>query len=141
MHNAPAVTCRLGRSLVELGALVAAALTGLLTIGAMVLNGDGFAQLAPPVSWVLLVLWLGLSSWALQRWWRTPCRLLAWDGQTWQLDGEDGQIWPVADVAGCLVLRWRSPARSLHLWATHGQCRTDWLPMRRAVYSCGPWQL
>jgi hypothetical protein len=69
----------------------------------------------PPVLALLAAAIMGAWAWRSAP--AAPVHL-AWDGVQWLADGEPGELAPMLDLHGAMLLRWRSPTR-----------KTIWLPV------------
>jgi len=136
MHDAPSVTCPVGRSL--WAALITAALW---------LAGAAVACLwsvQPQTAWWHLALaWSAVAAGACiggWSWWRAAPGVLAWDGVAWtwtQRGGAAaaGQVRPALDLQHALLVRWHDGEARRWFWLERRRGPGRWDDLRRAVYS------
>lgn len=139
MHNAPSVSCPVGRSRFHGTCLVVASVTGLAA-------GLLWRQQAEPAAWqqiLLALVWLGSSIAALLSWRGSPAGTLQWDGQSWHWDDGvsvvAGHITVQLDLQRCLLLLLRADNGSAPwLWLERGGDAIAWDAVRRAVLADVP---
>ncbi len=133
MHNAPAVSYPVGRSLLAGLVVAALILSGLLvTVQWMVQAPVGGWRLGAAASF----LGTAAAGW---NWWRMPQGMVAWDGHDWGWTSsgrtELGRVHPGMDLQAFLLLRFAANAGSHWLWLERSHCPERWDDLRRAVYS------
>jgi hypothetical protein len=139
LHNAPPVAYPLGRSFFLGGLLFGVWLAGVgLTLAWGWLGGASGVQSAVAGAVVLASGAMAAISWK-----NSPRGQLIWDGQLWrwksasyQTGAADYELFVIADIQRCLLLRLENPAgTSLWLWAERHAAPERWLDLRRGVYS------
>jgi hypothetical protein len=105
----------------------------------------GLAVAVPAAAWLHPGLaWVGLPLAALS-WWRMapPAPpLLAWDGQTWRLDGRPGRVSVALDLGGWMLLHFvpdpdpAAPGERRHdVWLPLSDAAGGWAPLRVALFA------
>ncbi len=141
MNEAPPVVYPVGRT-----RLLAWVLAVGWALGALMLSLIYFLYFpvdASRLKAIFMIAILLLTSAALMTWWRRQARrTIRWDGERWQLGAEqvdviDDSAWieVVLDVQRALLLRYRSGARSVWLWAQASSDPARWHLFRCALYS------
>jgi hypothetical protein len=134
VHAAPPVRVTLGRSAgwVIFNAFVAgAAAANVLAWGLLHLERSA-----------LPALWVGaaVSVAAARLAWRSGARVdLTWDGSSWQYAGQEGDVKPMLDLDGWLLLRF-DPVAGRRCWiaASRRSSQGPWAALRAALYSSRP---
>lgn len=134
MHNAPSVTCPVGRSHLAGLLMLIVWLAGLGILFLWLLPGP-----ASGWRWAMGAMALVLAgAWAAASWWRMPAGELAWDGRAWtwsrMADGE-GRIEVALDLQRLLLLRWVGGDGVRWIWLDRTLAPSHWGDVRRAVYS------
>ncbi len=141
MRSAPSVNVPVGRS--RFGACLALGLWGLGVADLLYWTlADSHPGLPQAVAALLLAA-AGVLAWLGVR--RQPEGELAWDGSAWSWRPQAaGPGRRVEVLVACDLQRWmllqltdqcRTGRGALWLWLEVGAARTDWLALRRAVYS------
>jgi hypothetical protein len=139
LHNTPPVAYPLRRSSFLGGLLFGLWLAGVgLTLAWGWLGGASRVQSAVAGAAVLASGALAAVSWK-----NSPHGQLIWDGQLWrwksasyQTGAADYELFVIADIQRCLMLRLENPAgASLWLWAERHAAPERWLDLRRAVHA------
>ena len=142
MHNAPAVSCPVGRSRFQAQILILAFLAGLGTWLA-------WAAVVDATDWRLglgLVLVAVTGGAAYWNWQQTLSGTLFWDGQTWRVDFDGSGPGHGASFKGCLavhldfqallLVRFRHESgRVFWFWLEPGSDGMRWQALRRAVHA------
>jgi toxin CptA len=140
MHDAPSVTCPVGRSLCGGVILLLLWLAG----GTAALLWSAQPQVAP---WRLAGMWTAVAAaglLALRSWRRSSVGVLAWDGTGWTWNeaahaGVGGRLELSLDLQHTILVRWHDGGPRRWLWLERRRCRDRWDDVRRAVYSrAGP---
>lgn len=136
MHDAPSVTCPVGRS------VWAALIVALLWLAGAAVVGLWSAQ--PQVTaWRVALAWGAVgcgalvSAWSI---WRAREGVLAWDGEAWSWSRRGaapaaGRVRPGLDLQRVLLVRWDGGTSGCWLWLERRRCGARWDDVRRAVYS------
>lgn len=136
MHDAPSVTCPVGRS------SLAGAIVALLWLAGAAATALWSAQ--PQVAgWRLGAGWIAVAAGgfaSLRMWWQAPEGELAWDGAawTWTVPGgacTAGQLRAGLDLQHAILARWHDDTGRRWFWLERRRCRERWDDLRRAVYS------
>lgn len=136
MHDAPSVTCPVGRSVFG-GALMAAAwLAGV----AAALMWSAQPALA---AWRLALAWSAVALagvLALRSWLGAAEGVLAWDGSGWSWSEggrppASGRLELSLDLQHTMLARWHDGGIGRWLWLERRRCPERWNDVRRAVYS------
>jgi toxin CptA len=136
MHDAPSVTCPVGRSHWAGALLLALWLAGLL---AALL----WSTASPAAGWRFALLWITVAATgalALRSWWRAPAGTLAWDGSAWSWRGagasdSTGQLRVSVDLQHAILVRWHDDKGRRWIWLERRHGAERWDDVRRAVYS------
>jgi toxin CptA len=136
MHDAPSVTCPVGRSLWAGALLLALWLAGVL---AALL----WSTQAPPAPWRFALVWTAVAvagAFALGHWWGAPAGMLAWDGAAWNWRGRAagdslGQLRVSIDLQHAMLVRWHDGNGRRWIWLERRRAGERWDDVRRAVYS------
>ena len=136
MHDAPSVTCPVGRS------RWAAALLLVLWVVALMAALLWSSQ-APPAAWRLALVWscvAGTGTLALWSWRRAPVGTLAWDGTAWNWHGtagpdSEGQLRVSVDLQHAILVHWHDGGGRRWIWLERRHAGERWDDVRRAVYS------
>jgi toxin CptA len=136
MHDAPSVTCPVGRSHWAGALLLALWLAGLL---AALL----WSTQTPPADWRSPLVWITVAvagALALRSWWRAPAGTLAWDGAAWSWRASGaadraGQLRVSIDLQHAILVRWHDGNERSWFWLERRHGGERWDDVRRAVYS------
>ena len=136
MHNAPAVTYPVGRSLFH-GVLVFAAagmgcLTALLWLAIPVAHG--WRQ------WLLVGVLVVVVLSAGHAWRRSPDGVLSWDGYNWEWTSsgtvQAGQLVVHVDLQSWMIVSLRSGrGKTVWLWPERRSDALHWVALRRAAFA------
>jgi len=136
MHDAPSVTCPVGRSHWAGALLLGLWLAGL--VAALLWSTE-----TSPVGWQFALVWITVAAagaTALRSWSRAPAGMLAWDGAAWSWRGtgapdSTGQLRVSLDLQHAILVRWHDGDGRRWIWIERRHGGERWDDVRRAVYS------
>ena len=136
MHNAPAVTYPVGRSLFHGGLVLAAGGLGSLI---------ALLWLATPVAtgwrqWLLVGVLVVVVLSAGNAWRRSPHGVLRWDGHSWEWASsgtvQTGQLVVHVDLQSWMIVSLRfSRGATVWLWPERRSDALHWVALRRAAFA------
>jgi toxin CptA len=133
MHNAPSVSCPVGRPLVAgvAAALVWLAGAAVTLLWTLEVDVPGWRQVTAACALAVA------GAWSLRSWLRSATGELHWDGGGWMAPGASGvgELDVALDLQSILLVRWRAAANSRWLWLERRRVPQRWADVRRAVYS------
>lgn len=133
MHNAPSVSCPVGRPLVAglaaAGVWLAGAAVTLLWIHEV--DVPGWRQAAAACALAVA------GAWSLHSWLRSATGEMHWDACGWTAPGGAGvgEMDVALDLQSVLLVHWQAAGSSQWVWLERRRCPQHWADVRRAVYS------